>query len=334
MIIFKQFLLLVTLISWAGGTFADVLFLINGDRITGKIVDIDGASVTIKPAYSDKLNVNLGDVAKLETDIATEIELSDGTVGEFQITDGRQEGQATLVAAEQAVDVTLAEIKRFGERPKPKNWGTTLDLSSNFSRGNTESEDANFQWRANYRRGQNRYKADLKVSRHEEDGAITKENDRIKIAYNRLFDNEWFFALDSAVERDPIANLDHRLSINPAVGYAIWDDDRHKLNFQLGSGYATRKSNGQDESTSNVDWKMEFTYKLRADEITVFHRHNVYRNIGGRENTVLQSETGVRYKLLGNLHVNVQANYDYDTEPADGSKKEDLEVLVGAGLSF
>ena len=83
-------------------------------------MDVDGASVTIKPAYSDKLNVMLDDVATLETDIATEIELSDGTVGKFQVTAGGQAGKATLVAAEQAVDVTLAEIERFGEKPKPK----------------------------------------------------------------------------------------------------------------------------------------------------------------------------------------------------------------------
>jgi putative salt-induced outer membrane protein YdiY len=334
MIIFNKFLLLLTLISSASGTFADVLFLINGDRITGQIMDVDGASVTIKPAYSDKLNVMLDDVATLETDIATEIELSDGTVGKFQITAGGQAGKATLVAAEQAVDVTLAEIERFGEKLKPETWGATLDLSSTFNRGNTDSQDANFQWRANYQRGQHRYKSDLKVSREEEDGTITKEKDRVKIGYNRLFDNKWFFALDSAIERDPIADLDHRLSITPAVGYAIWNDDRRTLNFQLGGGYAVEKSDGQDESTSNLDWKLEVSYKLRDDEITLFHRHNVYRNISGRENTVLEAETGVRYKLLGNLHVNVQANYDYDTQPVDGAESKDLEILIGAGLSF
>ena len=49
---------------------------------------------------------------------------------------------------------------------------------------------------------------------------------------------------------------------------------------------------------------------------------------------MLNSETGVRYKLLQNLNVNVQANYDYDTEPVEGSDSKDLEVLIGVGLSF
>ena len=47
---FNKFLLLLTLGGLAGVTFADLLFLTNGDRITGQIMDIDGASVTFTPA--------------------------------------------------------------------------------------------------------------------------------------------------------------------------------------------------------------------------------------------------------------------------------------------
>jgi putative salt-induced outer membrane protein YdiY len=331
---FYRFLLLLTLGSLASGAFADVLFLNNGDRITGQVTAIGGDSVTIRPAYSGDVKVKLGDVAKLETQAAIELELSDGTVGLFQITGSPEKGQATLVAAEQAIDVALTEIERYGERPKPKNWGTTLDLSSTFNRGNTESQDGNLQWKANYQRGQHRYKSDLKMSREEEDGVTTKEKDRLKLGYNRLFDNNWFFALNTAFERDPIEDLDHRVSITPALGYDFWNDDRRTLNFQLGAGYAAETSGGKDESTSNVDWKLEISYKFFDGGMTLFHSHNIYRNFSGRENSVLNSETGVRYKLLQNLNVNVQANYDYDTEPVEGSDSKDLEVLIGVGLSF
>ena len=330
---FKKFLLLLILSGLAGVTSADVLFLTNGDRITGQIVDMSGASVTIKPAYSDKFDVKLSDIETLETDVATEIKLADGTAGESQVT-GSSEADEAMLALERAVDVTHAEIERFEEKPNLKNWGAILDLSSTFSRGNTESQDANLRWRVDYQRGQHRYKSDFKVSREEENGETIKEKDRVKIGYNRLFDSKWFFAIDSAVERDPIAELDRRVSITPAAGYAIWDDDIRTFNFQLGAGYAAAKSDGEDESTSNIDWKLELSYKLLDNEMTLFHRHNIYRNIGGRENAVLETETGVRYKLLGNLHVNVQANYDYDTKPVDGSESKDLEVLIGAGLSF
>ena len=44
---FNKFLLLLTLGGLAGVTSADLLFLTNGDRITGQIVKMSGASVTI-----------------------------------------------------------------------------------------------------------------------------------------------------------------------------------------------------------------------------------------------------------------------------------------------
>jgi len=329
-----RFFLLLTCGSLASASFADVLFLVNGDRITGQVTAIGGDSVTIKPTYSADVKVKQGDVAKIETEAATELELSDGTVGSFQITGSPEKGQATLVAAEQAIDVALIEIQRFGEKPKQKNWSTILDLSSTFNSGNTDSQSTNLQWKANYERNQHRYKSDLKMSREEEDGVTTKDKDRLKLGYNRLFENKWFFALDTAFERDPVADLDHRISITPALGYDFWNDDRRTLNFQLGAGYAAETTGGKDESTTNVDWKLDISYTLFDGEMTLFHNHNIYRSFSGRENTVLNTETGVRYKLLQNLNVNLQANYDYDTEPVAGTDSKDLEVLIGVGLTF
>ena len=117
---FKKFLLLLTLSGVAGNTSADVLFLINGDRITGQIVDMGGTSVTIKPAYSDKFDVKLSDIETLEADVATEIKGADGTAGESQFT-GKSEAGEAMLALERAVDVTLAEIKQFEEKPNLKN---------------------------------------------------------------------------------------------------------------------------------------------------------------------------------------------------------------------
>ena len=156
----------------------------------------------------------------------------------------------------------------------------------------------------------------------------------MKLGYNWLFTDNWFFAVDSTFERDPIAQLDHRASINPGLGYDVWNEEGRTLNFQFGGGYASERIDGKDESGTNVDWKLEFSYDLLAGEMELFHNHNIYRNLSGRKNAVLNSQTGIRYALLHNLNLIVQANYDYDTEPAGGADSKDLVIMVGAGLKF
>lgn len=58
---------------------ADVLYLKNGDRITGTIKRIWDDEVTIGPEYSDEFRVDLPLVARIESDRDFEIEMPDGS---------------------------------------------------------------------------------------------------------------------------------------------------------------------------------------------------------------------------------------------------------------
>ena len=58
---------------------ADVLYLKNGDRITGTIKRIWDDEVTIEPEYSDEFQVDLPLVERIESDRDFEIEMPDGT---------------------------------------------------------------------------------------------------------------------------------------------------------------------------------------------------------------------------------------------------------------
>ena len=58
---------------------ADVIYLKNGDQITGEIKRIWDDEVTIEPEYSDEFNVDLPMIDRIESDRDFEIEMPDGT---------------------------------------------------------------------------------------------------------------------------------------------------------------------------------------------------------------------------------------------------------------
>jgi len=331
----KEFVKAVLVLSLCApvAVLADVIHLKNGDRITGEIKEIWDDNVSIEPDYSDEFDVEFEHIAHVESDKAMEVELFDGTKGAYLFEPADEEGNVRLTSAYESIVVALAEVKKT-EKIERFDWKANLDVSSNFSRGNTDSQSTNLQWKGSMKIGDHRYSTDLSIAREELNGETTRQRDRLNVSYNYLFHEDWFFAMNLTAERDPVAQLDRRVSVNPSLGYDVFDDADRVLNFQLGAGYASETTAGEDESSANIDWRLDFLWEFMNGDMEFFHNHNLYRNLQGRKNVVFISQTGIRYDITDDIYLNLQANYDYDTEPADGAENDDLTILIGAGLEF
>lgn len=327
--------LLPIILATVGSTWvvADVIHLKNGDRITGKIKEIWDDNVTIKPEYSDKFDVEFEHIANIETDEAFEVELFDGTKGDFQLDTSMNPGTVKLVSSSKTLDIALKEIKRT-KQIKPIDWKSHVDLNSSFSRGNTNSQLIYLQGDYKLKVKDHRYLGDISSIREEKEGSSVKNQDRLHLAYNYLYRDHWFFALNSTIERDPIALLDQRTSLSSSIGYDVWDEANRTLNVQLGLGYAHEKTAGEDESSSLIDWRLEVAYTFLRGDMELFHNHHIYRNNEGRKNLVFNSVTGIRYEITDDIYLNLQLNYDYDSKPAENTDEEDLTFVVGAGLAL
>ncbi len=316
---------------------ADVIYLKNGDRITGEIKEIWDSNVTIEPEYSNKFDVEFEHIAHIESDEAFEVELLDGREGDFSFAKSSVEGGVRLEASNASIEVALANINKI-EEIKDFDWDSKLDLNSNFSRGNTNSQTVNISAETEVIKGQHRYLGDFSYVLETLDSETTKEQTRFHASYNYLFEegrlDNWFFATNVTLERDPVALLDRRLSLNPALGYDVWDYANRTLNFEFGVGYANEETDGEDTSSATIDWRLNFAYDFMGGDLELFHNHHIYRNVSGRKNIVFNTNTGVRYEITDDIYMNVQLDYDYDTEPPDGTDNEDLTFLLGAGIEF
>jgi len=325
-----RFTSILLCIAIAPAAIADVITLDNGDRITGQIKGLEDNQLLITSPYSDALRIKVAHVTAVESGDAAILALLDG---KLVVQPPGVETQAPA-----APQIAPAEISAAAVATKARAWKGKVDLNSNVSRGNTESHLVNLQGDLQVKKGDHRYRGDISAIREEVDGVTTKEQDRLNLGYNYLFNDgvldNWFLAVNATLERDPVALLDQRYSLNPSLGYDFWDEPNRQLNVQLGVGYADEETNNQNESSTLVDWRLDFSYDLMEGDIELFHNHHIYRNLNGRENTVFNSKTGVRYDMTDDIYLNVQVNYDYDTEPAAGTDSKDVTFLVGAGVDL
>ena len=329
----RKTLIFVLLSGWSIRSFADVVFLENGDRISGTIKEIWGHILIVEPDYSDPIELDRAIVIGIESDRELAIELDGSKERPYLMSRSLKEGRVVLDAEDTKFDVALDSIKR-AEEIKDFDWDIKFDLGSTFSRGNTESQTTNLQWDGNLIIKDHRIKSDLFISREEVAGEKTKAKDRVNLGYNYFFIDQWFLAVNLAAERDPIALLNSRYSLSPAIGYDFLDDPNRFLHVQLGAGYSSERSNNLTSTSTTIDWKLNFYWELLNGDLQFFHDQNLLKNLEGRKNLVFYSQTGLRYEINEDIYLNFQANYDYDSQPAGNAKEEDLTFIIGAGVNL
>ena len=329
----RKMLIFVLLSGWSIRSFADVVFLENGDRISGTIKEIWGDILIIEPEYSDPIELDRAIVTGIESDRELAIELDGSKETPYLMSRSLKEGRVVLDAEDTKFDVALDSIKR-AEEIKDFDWDIKFDLGSTFSRGNTESQTTNLQWDGNLIIKDHRIKSDLFISREEVAGEKTKAKDRVNLGYNYFFIDQWFLAVNLAAERDPISLLNSRYSLSPAIGYDFLDDPNRFLHVQLGAGYSSERSNNLTSTSTTIDWKLNFYWELLNGDLQFFHDQNLLKNLEGRKNLVFYSQTGFRYEINEDIYLNLQANYDYDSQPAGDAKEEDLTFIIGAGVNL
>ena len=322
------------LLALSGTVSADIIHLKNGDQITGEITAVWDDEVRIEPTYTDEFGVDMSEVVSIETDNELDVELEDGREGDYTFAGANEDGVAVLKSEEEEILVSYMEIRKVAEIEEYFEWESKVDLNQSVSRGNTDSDAANINGSLTLKWGDHRTIFDLSTARENNNGDKIKEYDRINASYNWSFSGPWFVGANATIERDPIALLDHRSSLNPAIGYDIWDDPGRTFNVQLGAGYQSEEIDNQSETGGVVDWRLRYAHDLVGGDIELFHNHQIYQSLSGRENTAFVSATGLRYDITDDIYLNVQLNYDYDSEPAEGTEASNLTYLFGAGLQF
>ncbi|MDH3988711.1 MAG: DUF481 domain-containing protein [Gammaproteobacteria bacterium] len=312
----------------------DVLVLKNGDRITGEISRIWDNEVTIEPEYSDEFQVDLPVVDYIESDREFEIDLQDGSSVRASFGGANEDGTQIITTSIESLEITLASISELDEIDAYYDWESHVDLSGNLNKGNTDSANTKLRADGMFKHGDHRHRGEISFSREELSGQLTQEQDRFSYNYNWLFNDPWFFTANLNYERDPIIELDSRLVVSAGIGHDIWNTPRKYLTTQLGAGLQTEEIGMESQQSSVVVWGLRFRRDFFGDDLSVFNNLTITANVSGRTNTSYRTSTGISYEITDLLYTSASVDYDYDTDPVETAKSEDISILFGLGLEF
>ena len=302
----------------------DIVHFDNGDRLTGTIAEQNAESVTIDVD-------RIGTIVVPRSRIARLVRLG-------------SEDEAN-VPPERVADATEVEAT---PPPRLADWDLVADLGLVVARGNTRTEDYNLVLGAERtgRRFDNvagfavrRASARLGV-----DGPVSETKDQLDLSY----DLRWKFAADRAggdrwyavasfdYFRDPIKNIERRMTGGLGMGHTLWDSPRGALATDLGVSqvYETLQQSLATAEDPALRWGLTFKRWLLPEWLEVFHNHQLLRKLGATSGAVWDSDTGIRLHLNDRWRAGVRIDLQHESHPAPGRQKTDASYAIALGAAL
>ena len=227
-------LLCVTLSTLSLPTFADTVWLKNGDRLTGKISVLDGGKLLIETEYGGSIPVKWSQVATLESNQQLLVKEGDASGEVAKSLQAADDGMVTLSNGGAPRTVPLKSITQI-IHPKPLiqdlTWKGNVDVALDYKRAETDTDDYDISFKTSARHGLWRHNGSGAYNREYRDGVTATDNWEAEYALDRFLDEHWFWQGRLEYKRDKIEDVRRqrtgkcrRLSIRRGNGAALQGD--------------------------------------------------------------------------------------------------------------
>lgn len=314
----------------------DFVLMKNGDRITGKMKQIWNGEVFIEPEYGDPYGIDLDYVSYIQTTEPFEVDVRIGprietVTARLGQSDG---GEAAVLDEDGEALYPLAMVDNVAEIEDYFDWTVRGDLSVNVSRGNTETASTYFSAYADIKRGDHYHELTLVRDEQSTDGDLTKDQSQITYQNTWTFTDDWFVRGTASWTSDPIRNLDARTRIFLGPGYHIFDDSKRTLNVSLGPEFVTERIGDDTDESSAIKITTDYEQKFLRDDLDIYQSNDYTRIYHGRQNNLFEMELGFRYDITDDIYLSISGTYDYESNPAQDQKNEDISYLIGLGVEM
>lgn len=324
----------------SSAAWADVVFLQNGDRLTGAISTIEAGHVRIKPEYSNAVIIALDQVAEIETDGRYDIKLAGGDRVSGRFVAGAGQQLFETGAGTEPVDlVGVSNVRRAGQNKLAgvnlgSDWESRADLSASVSKGNSDTQAYNALVESVLARGKSEHRIGALISKEEADAETTRDILDIDYNYKRFFNEKWFGSAFGEYYEDQLKDVDYRVTAGAGIGYQFWDDSFGAFSVELGATAVIEELDGDREENPALRWGLNYNRLFWNERAEFFHNHTILAIPDSDRGEIIQAATGLRFALNDAIDASLRADLQHETKPAPGNHKTDVTYSLGVGIKF
>lgn len=319
---------------------ADEVVFLNGDRLTGTIVQAAQGQLTMKTESAGTVTIDLAKVRTFATDAPVAVRLGDKTVITAPVMSGPA-GSIRLVPVPGGPPqaVALRDVTQIN--PPPVEWTGSVSANGLFTTGNAETATIGIAAGAVRRGKRDRitlgagYLYGRQTDRDTDESETTVDNVFGFAKYDYFLTEKLYLFGSVRAERDRIADLDLRFTPALGVGYQWFEGPRFNLSSEAGLAwvYEDYRDAGSD-SYFGARLAYHVDYQLH-DAVVVFHDLEWIPSFEEPlDNYNLNTDAGVRATLVGALFSEFKVELRHDSTPAPGNDETDVRYLISVGYSF
>jgi putative salt-induced outer membrane protein YdiY len=330
-------------VLWSGQIVAaqktDVVVLINGDRITGEVKDLERGILKYSTDFMGTLSIEWDKVVQLRSDQLLEVELLDGTrtLGRPKQLDER--GAMRLQADGDETVVSLESVSRIFAI----DTGRLRDRLDGYGRVGWSAAAANDVSQLSVGAGLTYidpirlWDFDYEYSRSDSGTSSPSESQTLKIDQLRFLRDQWFWTGGGNISTNDELGLDLRVLLGGGVGRYFLQTPSQEFFAAAGVGVSKEEfADGQTQESFEGILAMSYDlYKFDSPEIDISMELTVYPSftVSGR----VRTDAGIRmrYEIIDDLFYELSAQHMYDNEPQSvGATNSDWSVVTSLGYSF
>ena len=315
---------------------ADEVRLTNGDRITGKLVELVDGKLSIETDYAGTVKIDWNEVESFSTDGPVYLKIDDNVIR--ATVSEAESGTATLESGDLLTtgSIELSRLKTMSYEPKPAvKVSGNINIGASSTSGNTNTDQFHGDVEVVARSEKNRVILIGEANKGKTDGEETESNWLAYLGYDHFLTEKWYAYASASAENDKFKDINLRTTLGAGAGYQFFETERTNLAMELGLSYVnTDYIDIADSDYPAARWAMSFRQKLFESKIEFFNVDSLHVAVDDSDNLFLRTRTGFRFPLVERMHSTIQYNYDYDDNPAPGRVKADKAWLFTLGYKW
>jgi hypothetical protein len=331
--------LLLALALGAYAARADVIVFTNGDQVQGKIVSMVDGKLVIDSAIAGRITAPMSLVSTFRTDAAAEVVLEDGTTVQQKIDRG--EAGAIQVAPGGTLVPQTLEVERIRKiNPPPEGiWHGRISGSLDANTGNTDSKeyDAGLslarETSRDLMKAWGNYEGDKAGQGSDE--ITTKREIHFGTRYQRNLSPRNYWYAQNVVDREAQADLDLRLRLGGGLGRRLVDTQTWKLSGEAGLAWIDEDFSSASDDESYISGRIYWdALRQIGPRFELFHTGEWFPSLESIHDHLIEFTGGARTRLTQRLSLEGKVIWDYDSTPAQGRDRQDVEYLINLLIDF
>ena len=331
-------LLIVFFCQSASAEKTDIVYLKNGDRITGEVKNMIRGKLTLSTDHMGTVYIEWEDVLQITSSTGQSVELTNGQRYYGTLTKPESDNQLTVSTPLGPADVDVMDV--FAMYPVEANFWDRLDLNVDFGMSwdkGSEVGKYNMGLEAIYRRTKSISRARFSTEITTQNTASDTQRSELAGMHNVFRPNKRFLSYFANLESNDQLGIDLRALAGAGYGWVPVRSQSNWFSFALGMDVNQEIPNEGDSETNleGVGWLTYEYYRFNTPERSFKTNLVVFPSVTDWGRWRATFNTDFRLEIVNDLYWKLDFYATHDNKPiSPDAATNDYGVTTSVGYKF